>query len=202
MTVLYPIEHQPSISDESEQSGKVPLSMKDVVTRAFTSLQNEVDETEMIFPEDGLLPSNDSDYTSDCCSENDYFDDMTVWSLEVDDNDDDCLHDTTTRTTPQEKKEHKRVSFSHCEVREYRVVIGDHPCCGDGIPLSLGWEHAEETQVYDIDACVEKNTCQEGVIVLSPMQRKERLRRVSLYSRNYLNLLEERLRIAVEDFSD
>jgi hypothetical protein len=37
----------------------------------------------------------------------------------------------------------KSVSFSSLEIREYEVVIGDHPCCTRGVPLSLGWEYSE-----------------------------------------------------------
>lgn len=37
----------------------------------------------------------------------------------------------------------KSVSFSSLEIREYEVVIGDHPCCTRGVPLSLGWEYHE-----------------------------------------------------------
>jgi hypothetical protein len=37
----------------------------------------------------------------------------------------------------------KSVSFSSLEIREYEVVIGDHPCCTRGVPLSLGWEYSD-----------------------------------------------------------
>jgi hypothetical protein len=43
-----------------------------------------------------------------------------------------------------EGKGHKKsVSFSSLEIREYEVVIGDHPCCSRGVPVSLGWEYSE-----------------------------------------------------------
>jgi len=37
----------------------------------------------------------------------------------------------------------KSVSFTKIEVRNYNVVIGDHPCCTMGCPLSLGWEYSD-----------------------------------------------------------
>jgi len=37
----------------------------------------------------------------------------------------------------------KSVKFSNLEVREYIVVIGDHPCCTMGCPLSLGWDYQD-----------------------------------------------------------
>lgn len=58
-----------------------------------------------------------------------------------------CQDDTDTdeekpaiRKGPGHKKS---VSFSSLEIREYEVVIGDHPCCSRGVPVSLGWEYHE-----------------------------------------------------------
>jgi hypothetical protein len=43
----------------------------------------------------------------------------------------------------------RHVRFKAVHVREYAVVVGDHPMCGDHLPLTLDWKHAEE-KVYDI----------------------------------------------------
>mmetsp|Transcript_10423 Transcript_10423/g.15408 ORF Transcript_10423/g.15408 Transcript_10423/m.15408 type:complete len:195 (-) Transcript_10423:182-766(-) len=56
-------------------------------------------------------------------------------------------------TQPCEKQRNqnaKSVSFSVIKIREHSVVIGDHPC-SSGLPLSLGWEHAPEDLVVDLD---------------------------------------------------
>jgi hypothetical protein len=45
----------------------------------------------------------------------------------------------------------RQVRFKAARVREYAVVIGDHPVCRDPLPLTLDWRHAEEV-VYDINA--------------------------------------------------
>jgi hypothetical protein len=38
---------------------------------------------------------------------------------------------------------HKRVSWDQIHTREYTLVVGDHPMCQDGLPVSLGWDHAD-----------------------------------------------------------
>lgn len=36
----------------------------------------------------------------------------------------------------------KHVSFTSLEIRNYNIVIGDHPCCVMGCPVTLGWDYA------------------------------------------------------------
>jgi len=44
------------------------------------------------------------------------------------------------------------VTFSVVSVRLYPVVLGDHPCCSSGFPLSLGWDHdPARTYVRDLE---------------------------------------------------
>mmetsp|Transcript_6833 Transcript_6833/g.13899 ORF Transcript_6833/g.13899 Transcript_6833/m.13899 type:complete len:162 (+) Transcript_6833:120-605(+) len=49
----------------------------------------------------------------------------------------------------------KTVSFSTVQVRSYQVILGDHPYCSEGCPLSLGWDYEEQdkaTVVSDFEA--------------------------------------------------
>jgi hypothetical protein len=39
--------------------------------------------------------------------------------------------------------EEKTVRFGKVEIREYKVIIGDHPFCKDGLALSLDWEYKQ-----------------------------------------------------------
>jgi hypothetical protein len=41
----------------------------------------------------------------------------------------------------------KHVAFGAVSSRSYGMVIGDHPCCNLGCPLSLGWEYDENPRV-------------------------------------------------------
>ena len=43
-----------------------------------------------------------------------------------------------------------RVRFSEVHVREHSLVIGNHPCCRDSLPISLDWVHTDD-QCFDID---------------------------------------------------
>jgi hypothetical protein len=45
-------------------------------------------------------------------------------------------------TTSTSSSKTKRVSFSSLEIRNYDIVIGDHPCCMMGCPISLGWDYS------------------------------------------------------------
>uniref|UniRef100_A0A7S2HF07 Uncharacterized protein n=1 Tax=Helicotheca tamesis TaxID=374047 RepID=A0A7S2HF07_9STRA len=36
------------------------------------------------------------------------------------------------------------VSFSLVKIREHSIVLGDHPDCSEGPPLSIGWEYNEK----------------------------------------------------------
>ena len=41
----------------------------------------------------------------------------------------------------------KRVSFGNLQVREFTVVLGDHPCCTVGLPVTLGWDVETEYSI-------------------------------------------------------
>jgi hypothetical protein len=54
-----------------------------------------------------------------------------------------ALETASTSTTTLAKS----VRFGCVEVRDYSIVIGDHPYCTMGCPLSLGWEYSEARQI-------------------------------------------------------
>lgn len=48
------------------------------------------------------------------------------------------------------QKAKKRVRWDRIHTREYTLVVGDHPMCQDGLPVSLGWQ-------YDDHSCSAKH---------------------------------------------
>lgn len=70
----------------------------------------------------------------------------------------------------------RSVSFhENVEVREYSLSVGDHPMCGDGLPLSLGWSHAEPVFRH-IDHSKTRRRHHKGPARLSLHERRRRLR--------------------------
>mmetsp|Transcript_32309 Transcript_32309/g.36758 ORF Transcript_32309/g.36758 Transcript_32309/m.36758 type:complete len:311 (+) Transcript_32309:352-1284(+) len=44
----------------------------------------------------------------------------------------------------------RAVSFTELHTRQHAVVLGDHPCCNNGLPVALGWEVQDECS-YTVD---------------------------------------------------
>jgi hypothetical protein len=61
-------------------------------------------------------------------------------------------HDTQPSSPQQARREHrKQVSWgSALEIRTHSVILGDHPCCRDSLPLQLGWEY-NDSELVNID---------------------------------------------------
>lgn len=74
----------------------------------------------------------------------------------------------------------KRVSFAQVHIREYSTILGDHPCCQSGPPLSLGWDHSG-TRVVEIDDFERSNRKSS---TQRPMKLTCELRRLILSERN------------------
>ena len=75
--------------------------------------------------------SNESDGKAMLQLEVEEFD---VSSLSETDDEDDNDHDGRPRV----------VGFGNVQVRHYNIVIGDHPLCTEGLPLSLGWNYTSD----------------------------------------------------------
>ena len=60
--------------------------------------------------------------------------------------------ETTTTKTTTALAEPKHVTFSSIEFRLYQVVLGDHPCCHSGCPLTLGWQYSPGPSFSSIEA--------------------------------------------------
>jgi len=49
----------------------------------------------------------------------------------------------TKASAPEETQEKRKVHFGTVEVRDYDMILGDHPCCRYGPPLTLDWDYLE-----------------------------------------------------------
>jgi len=43
-------------------------------------------------------------------------------------------------------QETKRVSFGNIEIRKHPIILGDHPSCRQGVPITIDWKHFEKTE--------------------------------------------------------
>lgn len=95
-----------------------------------------------------------------------------------DDLQDVCLIDSSLSYSPSPPPPlPRRVTFqTHAHIREYKIVIGDHPCCQDSLPLSLDWSYEE------LDAIMIHQTGRLGKYSppkrLTYLERKIRLQQV------------------------
>ena len=89
-----------------------------------------------------------------------------------------------TSVTLSDRSNGRRVSFApRIEVREYDVVIGDHPSC-DLLPLSLGWTYSDSTfQGYSSPSSRRHG----NQMKLTYLERKALLESVGGYTQEELN---------------
>ena len=59
-----------------------------------------------------------------------------------------CSESVSSSTTSSSKK---RVSFAALHIRNHSVILGDHPCCTVGLPITLDWTVESEISV-DLEA--------------------------------------------------
>lgn len=70
----------------------------------------------------------------------------------------------------------RQVDFGMVQVRTYEQVIGDHPQCSSGCPLSLGWDYTQEEpqSVVEYEQHRERERSLDDLL-LSDEQRHDRL---------------------------
>lgn len=53
------------------------------------------------------------------------------------------LHPEASPVENTEEKPKRRVSFGKVLVRDYGMILGNHPCCSYGPPVTIGWNYLE-----------------------------------------------------------
>ncbi|KAL7539569.1 hypothetical protein ACHAXR_009403 [Thalassiosira sp. AJA248-18] len=80
---------------------------------------------------------------------------------------------------PQEKPQRTRkVQFGTVLVRDYEIILGDHPCCSYGPPITIDWDYLEneptDVDVYEFENALARRTLRQ--LSLNYYQRKYLLR--------------------------
>jgi hypothetical protein len=70
----------------------------------------------------------------------------------------------------------KRVSFTELEIREYHIIVGDHPCCLAGVPVALGWNYEDKAAAtlddYELYRCPRRQRIE---LRTTPEERRQML---------------------------
>jgi len=116
--------------------------------------------------------------------------------------DNDASMDSVTRTDKRQKQQRskhaskkrrrvsntneelnkKKVSWDKIVKREYALVVGDHPLCQDGLPVSLDWQYSDSGDAGRIEALKDVSERKESYVFprrLSYEERRQRLVSVS-----------------------
>mmetsp|Transcript_21246 Transcript_21246/g.43233 ORF Transcript_21246/g.43233 Transcript_21246/m.43233 type:complete len:490 (-) Transcript_21246:257-1726(-) len=75
------------------------------------------------------------------------------------------------------KNGHRRhVTFTTIQVRQYSRILGDHPCCPSGPPLSLGWDMERQDtfslEFYEKEREPERKSNKEGMRLNCDLRRE------------------------------
>jgi len=119
-----------------------------------TSVPINVPSTDVSVKQENVIKEEELSGTEDISNINGLSSDPTLSKLQI----------AEKKSLPQNsdhhvsdalKEEHLRegnlcVSFSHISVRKYPIILGDHPVCSNGPPVTMGWRFRAETPV-DVD---------------------------------------------------
>ena len=82
----------------------------------------------------------------------------------------------TSKPITSISKRKRNITFSTVQIREYDVVVGDHPSCKDGLPLAIGWNYKQErSQKLDTFETSRKGRRSTPDLILSAKERWSKL---------------------------
>jgi hypothetical protein len=76
----------------------------------------------------------------------------------------------------EEIKMTRNVSFSHLQIREYEVTLGDNPSVSSGAPISLGWNYDPNEKISRLPEVVECGRRSSNSFKLGDRERQRMLR--------------------------
>jgi hypothetical protein len=86
----------------------------------------------------------------------------------------------------------RNVSFSHLQVREYDITLGDNPSVSSGLPVSLDWSYDPNERVAPVDAFeavrVRRNSSE---LILTDRQRDDLLMRPDITQQDVTAVLQD-----------
>ena len=91
------------------------------------------------------------------------------------------------------------VRFDKVQIREHAVIIGDHPCCRDGMCLELGWQHSLNSRVVSINKHEAEKFGRLPFRVKSAKERQERLKKAGGYSLRELRKAQGKCLVTVDE---
>jgi len=82
----------------------------------------------------------------------------------------------TAEAPPVHPCTHRRsVTFSQVQIREYSTILGDHPCCPSGPPISLGWtcerEHTHTFETFEKERQECRVKCKDDMRLAGEVRR-------------------------------
>ncbi len=190
--------------DQQEEETSIPetVLLETSYDEAFGSSQTEVSNLPFALPEfpllgNGMVSSpplldeltdSDSSFNSSFSSQDftevlSKIHDTADSDIEVRLDDGDSFYTaimTRQSSTNSLQDPEKKVRFSLAEIREYNVIVGDHPGCATGLPLALDWNYHPNIQTVDL-----RDTPSPMTATKRPAQRLSLLQRIKWLKQFY-----------------
>lgn len=107
-----------------------------------------------------------------------------------------------TLPSEMQKPRDLHVTFDRVEIRVHALILGDHPCCTDGMALGLGWEHSRKKKVLQIDEFEKLKEDRPPFERLSAKERKDRLKKAGGIEEQVLKKAFKDLRCTLDDIRE